>query len=127
MNTGALCTLGNERPPNVTEIIFDNGVYESIGGPPTHSGRRTDLALMAAGAGCINCVTATTLDEFRHAVEKMLTDDEFGLLVAKIEPGLHPWTAAQRKPTDGIEDKYRFIRYVERLEGIVIHASTPQH
>ncbi len=39
-------------------------------------------------------------------------------------PGLRP--ADKRKPTDGVEDKYRFMRYVERLEGTVIHAG-PRH
>ena len=67
MNTGAMCTLGNERPPNLTVIVMDNGIYENIGGPPTHTSRNTDLAMMAAGAGCLNAATARTLDEFESS------------------------------------------------------------
>ena len=52
LNTGILCTLGNERPRNLTVIVFDNGIYENIGGPITHTGRNTDLAVMAGGGGC---------------------------------------------------------------------------
>ena len=86
-----------------------------------------DLARMAAGAGCLNCATETELEPLRRAFETMLTDDEMGFLVAKIEAGKHPWDWKDRKPTDGIEDKYRFLRYVERLEGIVIHPGAPQN
>src|SRR3954471_4289530 len=59
LNTGIMCTLGNERQPNLTVIVFDNGIYENIGGPPTHTSRNTDLARMADGAGCANAVTVT--------------------------------------------------------------------
>jgi thiamine pyrophosphate-dependent acetolactate synthase large subunit-like protein len=126
MNTGAMCTLGAERPANLTIVVMDNGIYENIGGPPTLTSRNTDLARMAEGAGCINCATVRDASAFREAFRRMLDDQELGYLVAKIEPGKHPWTAKERKPGDGIEDKYRFIRYVEQLEGIEIHAN-PLH
>lgn len=127
LNTGILCTLGNQRPENLTIIVFDNGIYESIGGPPTLTARHTDLARMAEGAGCINCCTAWEVTAFGENVQRLLTDDEFGLIVAKIKPGVYPWPSEKRRPTDGVEDKYRFIRYVEKLEGIVIHSAAPQN
>lgn len=122
MNTGAMCTLGNERPANLTVVVMDNGIYENIGGPPTHTSRNTDLAKMADGAGCLNAVTADAADAFAKEFKRMLEDDEMGYLVAKIEPfKKHPWKWEERKPTDGIEDKYNFLRYIEKLEGVVIH------
>jgi thiamine pyrophosphate-dependent acetolactate synthase large subunit-like protein len=121
LNTGILCTLGNERPPNLTVIVFDNGIYENIGGPITHTGRNTDLAMMAAGGGCPLTETVHSEDDFTALARTYLEDDQFGFLVAKIEPGRHPWEPEQRKPTDGIEDKYRFLRYVEQLERRAIH------
>jgi hypothetical protein len=49
-------------------------------------------------------------------------------IVAKIEPfKKHPWDWKDRKPTDGIEDKYNFLRYVEELEGVVIHPGAPRN
>ena len=126
MNTGIMATLGKERPPNMTVIVFDNEMYESIGGPPTLTHFNTDLAKMAEGAGCINCGTVDELEDFNTDAKRLLTDDLFGYLVAKVEPGSHPWREAQHRPTDGVEDKYRFIRYVEQLEGIVIHPGAPQ-
>jgi hypothetical protein len=77
---------------------------------------------MAAGAGCLNCFTATDVDAFAQAAEKVLTDDEFGFVVAKTaRAAAHRWPPDKQKFTDGVEEKYRFLRYVERLEGIRIH------
>ncbi len=126
-NLGVLCTLGSERPENLTVVVMDNGVYESIGGPATHSGRNSDIALMAQAAGCLNCRTVTEPDEVGPAFAAMLDDGELGYMVAKIGPGVHPWPADKRKPTDGVEDKYRFIRYVERLENKIIHGGAPHY
>jgi sulfopyruvate decarboxylase subunit beta len=126
MNTGIMCTIGNERPENLTVIIFDNEIYESIGSPPTHTSKNTDLAKMAEGAGCLNCVTVDDVDGFSKEADRLLNDNEMGFMVAKIGAGVHEWPADKRRRTDGVEDKYRFIRYVERLEGIVIHGGAPQ-
>jgi thiamine pyrophosphate-dependent acetolactate synthase large subunit-like protein len=127
MNAGILCTLGNERPRNMTIVVFDNGIYECIGGPPTLTAGNTDLARMAEGAGCLNCSTVWDVPAFENQARQALTDDEFGLIVAKIVPGVHPWPGEQRRPTDGVEDKYRFLRHVEQLEGVVIHPGAPQN
>jgi sulfopyruvate decarboxylase subunit beta len=121
MNTGIMCTLGAERPNNLTVVVMDNGIYESIGGPITHTSRNTDLAKMAEGAGCVNCATVQALPDLQATFRRMLEDDQMGFLVAKIEAYAHPWKPEERKPTDGVEDKYKFIRYVEKLENVVIH------
>lgn len=121
MNTGALCTLGSQRPGNLTVVVMDNGIYEIIGGAPTLTAQNTDLAKMASGAGCINTETVRDADSLKREFHKMWTDGEMGYLVAKIAPGMHRWAPDQLKTTDGVEDKYRFIRYIEKLEGIVVH------
>ncbi|MBI4319385.1 MAG: hypothetical protein HY675_12930 [Chloroflexi bacterium] len=122
LSTSILCTLGAERPPNLTVIVFDNGAYESIGAPLTLTSMNTDLARMAEGAGCINCVTARDLEAFSREARRLLTDGECGFLVAKIELGVYSWPKEKRKNMDNVEEKYRFIRYVERLEGIDVHS-----
>ena len=127
MNTGILCTLGAQRPANLTVLVLDNEIYENIGGPPTLTSMNTDLARMAEGAGCLNCATETETGAVARRFSRMLDDGEMGFLVAKIAPGKHPWPWRDRKSTDGIEDKYRFLRYVEKLEGVVIHPGAPQN
>jgi thiamine pyrophosphate-dependent acetolactate synthase large subunit-like protein len=121
MNTGALCTLGNQRPENLTVVVMDNEIYEIIGGAPTLTSQTTDLEKMASGAGCINTLTVHDADALQREFERMWTDQEMGYLVAKLRPGMHKWPGDQLKTTDGVEDKYRFIRYIEKLEGIVVH------
>lgn len=126
MNTGILCTLGNVRPPNLTVIVLDNEIYECIGGPPTFTAGHTDLALMAAGAGCLNCQTVYDADTCAAEIAAQLQDQQPGFIVAKIAPGAEPWSPEQTKFTDGVEDKYAFIRYVEQLENVVVHAGAPR-
>jgi thiamine pyrophosphate-dependent acetolactate synthase large subunit-like protein len=121
MNTGALCTLGNQRPENLTVVVMDNEIYEIIGGAPTLTSQTTDLEKMASGAGCINTATVRDADALQREFKRMWTDQAMGYLVAKLQPGMHKWPGDQLKTTDGVEDKYRFIRYIEKLEGIVVH------
>lgn len=40
------------------------------------------------------------------------------LIVAKVSPSRPP--ELKRKHSDGIEDKYHFVRYVEETEGVTI-------
>src|SRR5262249_17521299 len=121
MNTGAMCTLGSERPANLTIVVMDNSMYENIGGHPTHTAVGTDLAAMALAAGCPDAIGTDDLKDFTEHFKRMLGDGRLGYLVARIAPGVHPWPTDKKKRTDGTEDKYRFLRYIERLERVRIH------
>jgi sulfopyruvate decarboxylase subunit beta len=125
MNTGILATVGNQRPPNLTVVVLDNGLYECIGSAPTLTSGNTDLEKMAAGAGCVNTATVYEEAQLVATLTRQLDDDEMGFIVAKLEPGMEVWPPEKRRFTDGVEDKYRFIRHVERLEGIRIHSGAP--
>jgi sulfopyruvate decarboxylase subunit beta len=125
LNVGALCTVGASRPPNLTIIVLDNQMYECIGGTPTLTALGTDISAMAAGAGFPRSVSVETVEEFESSLSAQLDDAQLGLIVAKIEPGGQRWEPHQHKRTDGVEDKYAFIRHVEALEGIDIHLGTP--
>jgi sulfopyruvate decarboxylase subunit beta len=127
MNTGVMCTLGNQRPKNLTIVVMDNGIYENIGGPPTHTSGNTDLAKMAEGAGCQHCLTVGRIEDFSKQFRLAIEDNEMAYIVAKIEKFRQLWEWKDRKPTDGVEDKYRFLRYVEKLENVVIHPGAVQN
>jgi sulfopyruvate decarboxylase subunit beta len=118
-NLGILATLGNEQPPNLLVVVWDNECYQSIGGPPTHTAfGRVDLAAIARGAGIDDAYTARTVEEFTGLCEKGLRSERPFVIVAKVDS-----TAGQslrRKHSDGREDKYIFVRHVEETEGIVI-------
>jgi thiamine pyrophosphate-dependent acetolactate synthase large subunit-like protein len=118
-NLGILATLANEKPPNLFVLVWDNGCYQSIGGPPTHTAQGiVDIAAIARGAGIEHAYTARELGEFERHCRDGLTARSPYVLVAKVDN-----TSARdikRKHSDGREDKYIFVRHVEATEGVVI-------
>jgi hypothetical protein len=63
-NLGILATLANEQPRNLFVVVWDNQCYQSIGGPPTHTAGRVDIAAIARGAGIEHAYTVRDLNEF---------------------------------------------------------------
>ena len=118
-NLGILATLGNEQPENLFIVVWDNEQYQSIGGPATHTAKgRVDLAAIARGAGVEKAFTAHTLEEFDAHCAAGLAATEPYIVVAKTDGILQP--GIKRKHSDGREDKYIFVRHVEKIEGITI-------
>jgi len=118
-NLGILATLGNEQPENLFVVVWDNRKYLSAGGHRTHTEMgRVDLAAMARGAGVEDAYTATTLEEFEEHCRAGLAAKRPYIVVAKVE-GTEALDM-KRKPSDGREDKYTFVRHVERTEDILI-------
>lgn len=118
-NLGILATLANERPKNLFGVVWDNGCYQSIGGPPTHTAAGiVDIAAIARGAGIEHAYSARELAEFeRHCREGLKAQSPY-VLVAKVDKTIA--RDIKRKHSDGREDKYIFVRHVEATEGIVI-------
>ncbi|MDQ8024098.1 MAG: thiamine pyrophosphate-dependent enzyme [Moraxellaceae bacterium] len=118
-NLGILATLGNEKPANLFVVVWDNECYQSIGGPPTHTAfGNVDIAAIARGAGIANAHTARTVEEFDAHCAAGLAAQEPYVVVAKVAGTVQP--DIRRKHSDGREDKYIFVRHVEKTEGIVI-------
>ena len=118
-NLGILATLGNEQPTNLFVVVWDNECYQSIGGPPTHTAfGRVDIAAIARGAGVTQSHTARTVEEFDALCAQGLAAQEPFVVVAKVAGTVQP--DIKRKHSDGREDKYIFVRHVEKTEGSVI-------
>lgn len=123
LNLGILATLANERPRNLMVVVWDNECYLSIGGPPTHTAKGiVDIASAARGVGIEHAYTVRDLGEFERHCRTGLSAKDFYLINAKVEPRGEP--GLKRKYSDGLEDKYTFVRYVEKLEGISIIGPT---
>jgi sulfopyruvate decarboxylase subunit beta len=115
-----LATLGNLQPKNLVVYVFDNGVYSGsrISSPTATSGN-TDLEALARGAGIKQAVTIRDLDAFRKDGLLALERNELGFLVCKVEESLLH-REIPRPTTDLAENKYTFVRYLERTEKKII-------
>ena len=112
-----LATLGNLRPKNLVIYVFDNGVYSgSRISYPTATSGNTDLEAMAKGAGVANAHTIRNIEQFKEKGIAALARDELGFFVCKVEESLMH-REIPRPNTDLAENKYTFVRYLERTEG----------
>jgi thiamine pyrophosphate-dependent acetolactate synthase large subunit-like protein len=115
-----LPTLGNLRPKNLLIYVFDNGVYSgSRISYPTATSGNTDLAGMARSAGIANAHTIHDIEDFKNKGMAALGRDELAFFVCKVEESLLH-REIPRPNTDLAENKYTFVRYLERTEGKTI-------
>jgi sulfopyruvate decarboxylase subunit beta len=122
MELGQLVVMGQEAPDNLTVFVADNASYESIGwgpkGPrPTATALTADLAAMASAAGVPHTATVDTWDDLNREMDAAFTVGGCRFIDVRTEQG---HAKVPPRQTDGFEDKYRFVRYVEQLEGIQI-------
>ncbi|HXV48029.1 MAG TPA: thiamine pyrophosphate-dependent enzyme [Candidatus Binatia bacterium] len=111
-----LPTLGNLQPKNLVVYVFDNGVYSgSRISYPTATAGKTDLEAMAHGAGIKNAHTIREFEEFTQKGIDALTRNELAFFVCKVEETLMH-REIPRPNTDLAENKYTFVRYLERTE-----------
>lgn len=115
-----LPTLGNLNPENLVVFVFDNEAYSGsrISRPSATAGK-TDLAAMAKDAGVSYAVTVRDLAAFSREMSLALQEKGLRFIVAKVEESLEH-RQAQRSDVDLVENKYRFVRYIEKTEGLSV-------
>lgn len=125
MNLQGLVTVGWMRPKNLIHVVFDNKIYEASGGTPTATALNANLKQLALGAGIRSCHEVQDLEAFDDALGQAMESDGPHFIVAVVEPSSEP----SRHPSidefeerkgvriDEMENRYRFIRYLEGLEG----------
>lgn len=128
MELGQLVAMGEQSPDNLVVFVVDNGVYESIGWGEqgrraTATARGVDLASIAAGCGVPYTADVSNQDQLESEIELAFSRRLCSFINVRTEPG---HSHVQPRRTDGIEDKYRFVRYVEQLEDIWITGVPPQ-
>lgn len=128
MELGQLVAMGQHHPDNLVVFVVDNGVYESIGWGAngrrtTATSHTTNLASVAASCGVPHTADVTTQDQLAEEIELAFSRDVCSFINVRTAPGR---SHVEPRRTDGIEDKYRFVRYVEKLEDIWITGVPPQ-
>ena len=121
LNLGSLATIANQHPKNLIHVVFDNECYESSRGAPTATAGQADLAAIARGAGFANVATAKTVAEFEQRFLRALKTNDLCFILAKVEAGAADVPAAA---FDSAENKYLFVRYIEKSENLKILTST---
>ena len=117
MNLSTLPTIARMQPNNLLHIVFDNEVYEASASKQTATGAGTDLVGMARAAGIKSAQWAETVDGFAQAVERFISAGGLSFIGAKVSTER---AAVAPYPIDEVENKYRFIRHVEKSEKIEI-------
>jgi thiamine pyrophosphate-dependent acetolactate synthase large subunit-like protein len=112
-----LATLARLNPANLSVFVFDNGVYSgSRISEPTATAVRTDLEKVAKGAGIRRAMTIRSLRAFKKDGLAALKKNGPSFVVCKVEESL-VHRQIPRPTIDLAENKYRFVRYLERTEG----------
>jgi sulfopyruvate decarboxylase subunit beta len=117
MNLSTLPTIARMKPSNLLHIVFDNEVYEASGRKKTATAAGSDLVALARAAGIENAHWANSIDAFAAAAKRALGGGGPGFIGVKVGTER---AAVAPYPVDEVENKYRFIRYVEKSAHIDI-------
>ena len=118
MELGQLSPIADQDPKNLKIIVLDNQYYESLETPrPTLTAGKLDLAGIAKASGIKKTATVDSLEEFETLLTEWLEISEPVCLVVKTNRGK---SNAPERLIDHIEDKYRFVRWVEQRHGLDI-------
>ena len=115
-----LPTVAKMNPANLAVFVFDNQAYSGTKiSEPTATAGKTDLAGMARSAGIENAVTVRDVVEFKSKAAGAIGVAGLKFVVAKVEES-RGHREIERTTVDLLENKYQFVRYLERTEGRAI-------
>ena len=87
MNIGCLATVATAAPQNLSIVCIDNGQHGETGGQKSHTAERTDLEMMAKGAGIPAVSTISRPEELETAVRFLTESPAPRFLRARVLPG----------------------------------------
>jgi thiamine pyrophosphate-dependent acetolactate synthase large subunit-like protein len=117
LSLSGLATIANLEIRNLAVFVFDNGAYSGTRiSEPTATGGKTDLDQIAKGAGIERSVTVRDLAEFKAHAPAALKGEALNFIVCKVQESLIH-REIPRPDLDLLENKYRFVRYLQVTEG----------
>jgi sulfopyruvate decarboxylase subunit beta len=114
MNLCGLPTIAWRSPKNLIHLVFDNQCYEASGATPTATSTVADLVHLAKGAGYKSASWVETAEGFYGEFIDAWKRNELSLIAVKCDIG-QPKNLP-RVEMDEVENKYRFVRYLEQTE-----------
>jgi sulfopyruvate decarboxylase subunit beta len=117
LTLSSLATIANLGIQNLAVFVFDNGTYSGTRiSEPTATRGKTDLEQIAKGAGIERSVTVRELEDFKKHAVPALQGKALTFIVCKIQESL-VHREIPRPDVDLLENKYRFVRYLQSTEG----------
>ncbi|HEV8725056.1 MAG TPA: thiamine pyrophosphate-dependent enzyme [Candidatus Binatia bacterium] len=116
-NLASLADAAVQNPGNLIDIVFDNECYQSCDALPSATSKGVDLESVARSCGIKNTATVKESGAFEEVLDKTLLDNKLAVIVVKVEPGEENVPLPQQ---EGRENKYRFVRHIEKTENIRI-------
>jgi phosphonopyruvate decarboxylase len=89
MHMGGLATIGATRVENLTHVVVNNGVHDSVGGQPT-VGLEIDLCGIARACGYRTVLEADTRQDLLAALTRALSSVGPTFLEVRVQPGARP-------------------------------------
>lgn len=87
MNVGCLATVASAAPQNLSIVCIDNGQHGETGGQKGHTAQRTDLEMMAKGAGIPSTMAISRSEELEAAATFLAKSPAPRFLWARVMPG----------------------------------------
>jgi sulfopyruvate decarboxylase subunit beta len=113
----SLATVANLGISNLAVFVFDNGTYSGTRiSEPTATRGKTDLEQVAKGAGIDRSVTVRDLESFKNQAVPAAEGKALSFIVCKVQESLMH-RDIPRPDVDLLENKYRFVRYLQNTEG----------
>jgi sulfopyruvate decarboxylase subunit beta len=117
LGLSVLPVVGDQNPSNLIIVVIDNQTYEATGGPASFTAGRADLAGIARASGVPNTWEVRDFPAFETAIEAAYRGNGASFIAAKVERSKRRVPYA---PLEGAENKFRFVRYIERTEKLQI-------
>ena len=111
MSMSVLSTVGRYRPPNLTILVLDNGVYLSTAAIPSATSAGTDLAAVGRACGIEHAVAVDDEATLDATLRRAAAEPGPWLIVARVEPQDRVGPDGYRAmPFDIVEAAIRFRR-----------------
>ena len=107
MNLGSLTTIANNNPQNLTLVVIDNSSYGSTGDQKTYTSLKTNLEVIAKGAGFESIIVINREENIKPSMKNLGTGCHFVLI--KVDPGN---AQVENVPLQPEELKERFMKVI---------------
>lgn len=106
MHLGGLALIGPRAPANLTHILLNNGVHDSVGAQPT-AGFAIDLAEIARACGYPKVDRCDNVEQLERLIREHLSCGTLSFLEIRLCPGSSD--KLPRPPQDFVKQKLQFM------------------